>query len=193
MFTIVSQTPRNDALTLRQVAYLTKGLIQSSDFHLASAKATEFFGYGEDSLLESLQVPASLLADIYDSNENHPGGFEYEVTEKVGAFLAEYLAVPENEGSVPWDVVVEYANQEASKFFAKYQALRTISGYSVLPNDLYTDLLNYLESCCETERHNPDDPCHALLSRLDAAGERVLVEIQDTDAHDHVYAIQPKE
>lgn len=59
--------------------------------------------------------------------------------------------------------------------------------------DIYLDVLNYLESCCETERHNPDDPCHALLDRLNTAGERVLVEIQDTDAHDHVYAILTKE
>lgn len=62
-----------------------------------------------------------------------------------------------------------------------------------VPEALYLDVLNYLESCCETERHNPDDPCHDLLSRLDTAGEQQLVEIQDTDAHDHVYAIQPKE
>lgn len=58
--------------------------------------------------------------------------------------------------------------------------------------DVYLDVLNYLESLCETERHNPDDPCHDLLGRLDAAGEQILVEISDTDAHDHVYAIQPK-
>lgn len=41
-----------------------------------------------------------------------------------------------------------------------------------VPEDLYLDVLNYLESCCETERHNPDDPCHALLDRLNTAGEQ---------------------
>ncbi len=46
-----------------------------------------------------------------------------------------------------------------------------------VPEALYLDVLNYLESCCETERHNPDDPCHELLQKLDAAGDTELVDV----------------
>jgi hypothetical protein len=59
-----------------------------------------------------------------------------------------------------------------------------------VPEALYLDVLNYLESCCETERHNPDDPCHELLSELDAAGNFRLVEVSETDKHDHLYVIE---
>lgn len=193
MFTIVSQTPRFDLLAARQLSYLTKGLIKSPQFDEAYNNATEHFGYGEDSMLECLQIPAALLADIYDSNDNHPGVFEYEVTEKVGAFLAEYLAVPENTGSVPWDVVVEYAGMKAAEFFAKYQPPPRRGAYALVPSELYVDLLNYLESCAETERHNPGDPCHDLLSRLKTAGTLELVDVTLDDEEQARYIIQSKE
>ena len=41
-----------------------------------------------------------------------------------------------------------------------------------VPEALYLEVLNYLESLCETERWNHEDPCHELLSRLDTAGEQ---------------------
>jgi len=59
--------------------------------------------------------------------------------------------------------------------------------------DVYLDVLNYLESCAETERHNPDDPCHDLLGRLDAAGEQILVDITLGDEGQALYIIQTKE
>lgn len=62
-----------------------------------------------------------------------------------------------------------------------------------IPEALYIDVLNYLESLCETERWNRDDPCHGLMYRLDDAGNSELVEVSDTDRYDHVYAIQPKQ
>lgn len=44
-------------------------------------------------------------------------------------------------------------------------------------------------------RTNPDheDPCHELMQKLDAAGNSELVEVSDTDRHDHVYIIQNQE
>lgn len=62
-----------------------------------------------------------------------------------------------------------------------------------LPEALYLEVLNYLESLCETERWNHEDPCHELMQKLDAAGNSELVEVSDTDRHDHVYVIQNKE
>lgn len=62
-----------------------------------------------------------------------------------------------------------------------------------IPEHLYLDVLNYLESLCETERWNREDPCHELMQKLDAAGNFEIVEVSDTDRHDHVYAIQPKQ
>ena len=46
-----------------------------------------------------------------------------------------------------------------------------------VPEALYLEVLNYLESCCETERHNSDDPCHELMQKLDAAGDTELVDV----------------
>lgn len=62
-----------------------------------------------------------------------------------------------------------------------------------IPEALYLEVLNYLESLCETERWNREDPCHELMSRLDDAGNSELVEVSDTDRYDHVYAVQSKQ
>lgn len=60
-----------------------------------------------------------------------------------------------------------------------------------IPGGLYLDVLNYLESQCETERRNQDDPCHELMLKLDEAGNFELVDVTlDDEEHDHVYAIQ---
>lgn len=61
-----------------------------------------------------------------------------------------------------------------------------------VPEALYLDVLNYLESCCETERHNPDDPCHELLQKLDAAGNSKLVDVTLDDEEQARYIIQEK-
>jgi len=57
-----------------------------------------------------------------------------------------------------------------------------------VPEKLVVELMNYLECCVETNRHDPDDST-PLLAELTMAVTCEVVEIQDTDAYNHVYAI----
>ena len=57
-----------------------------------------------------------------------------------------------------------------------------------VPEKLVVELMNYLECCVETNRHDPDDSA-SLLAELTMAATCEVVEIQDTDAYNHVYAI----
>ena len=98
----------------RQLAYLVKGFTNSPDFAEAYNKTTETFGYGEDSLLECLHFPSHLLADIYDSHDDHPGVFEYEVTQCIGGLLAAHLAT---YGECEWDTLRVAVNEYAEQFF----------------------------------------------------------------------------
>ena len=106
--------PRFDLIQARQLAYLVKGFTSSPDFSEAYNKTTETFGYGEDSLLECLHFPSHLLADIYDSRDDHPGVFEYEVTQHIGIFLAAHLAI---YGECEWDTLRVAVNEYAEQFF----------------------------------------------------------------------------
>ena len=107
----------NTALAARLAIFISKGFLSSPDFPKASQAAKEQFGYGEDSLLECLLQPAALLATQYDLHSDHPGVFEYEVAEPLGEWIAEYLALPENDGSIEWAVMIEKVNTLADQFF----------------------------------------------------------------------------
>lgn len=57
-----------------------------------------------------------------------------------------------------------------------------------IPEALITDLLNYLACCVETNKYEPDEST-PLLAKLSLAMHCEVVEIEDTDAYSHVYAI----
>lgn len=107
----------NTALAARLAIFVSKGFLSSPAFPKASEAAKEQFGYGEDSLLECLLHPAALLATQYDLHSDHPGVFEYEVAEPLGTWLAEYLALPENDGSIEWEVMTEKVRLLTDGFF----------------------------------------------------------------------------
>lgn len=107
----------NTALAARLALFISKGFMFSPDFTKAAEAAKEQFGYGEDSLFECLLHPAALLVTQYNIHDDHPGVFEYEVAEPLGAWLAEYLAVPENDGSIEWDVLIEKVEALTDRFF----------------------------------------------------------------------------
>ena len=73
--------------------------------------------------------------------------------------------------------------------FVTYQTGAADMKIIPIREELYLEVLNYLESQCETERWNHDAPCHELMLKLDEAGNFEVVEVSDTDEHDHVYAI----
>lgn len=54
----------------------------------------------------------------------------------------------------------------------------------IIPVDekLVVDLMNYLECCVETNRHEPDDST-SLLAELTTAAKCEVVEIQNTDVY----------
>ena len=107
----------NTALAARLAIFIAKGFMSSPNFPQAAHAAKEQFGYGEDSLLESLLHPAALLVTQYNIHDDHPGVFEYEVAEPLGKWIAAYLALPENDGSIEWEVMVEKVNSLADQFF----------------------------------------------------------------------------
>lgn len=115
----------NTALAARLAIFIAKGFLASPNFPQAAHAAKEAFGYGEDSLLENLLHPAALLVTQHDIYEDHPGVFEYEVAEPLGEWLAEYLATPENEGSVGWDVLQERIEELVAEFFNIKNSLTT--------------------------------------------------------------------
>jgi hypothetical protein len=107
----------NTALAARMSIFIAKGFLSSPDFPEASQAAKEQFGYGEDSLLECLLHPATLLAEQYDTHDDHPGVFEYEVAEPLGKWIAAYLALPETDGSIEWAVLIEKIQILTDRFF----------------------------------------------------------------------------
>lgn len=107
----------NTALAARMSIFIAKGFLSSPDFPDASQAAKEQFGYGEDSLLECLLHPATLLAEQYDTHDDHPGVFEYEVAEPLGKWIAAYLALPETDGSIEWAVLIEKIQILTNRFF----------------------------------------------------------------------------
>lgn len=126
MFTSSTTLPRsNTALAARIAIFIAKGFLNHPDFRQAAEAAKGAFGYGEDSLLECLLSPAALLAESHEKFDAHPGVFEYEVAEPLGEWLAEYLTIPENEGSIGWAVVVEKAESLSSAFFNIRESLTT--------------------------------------------------------------------
>lgn len=126
MFTSPTTLPiSNTALAARIAIFIAKGFMSSPNFPQAAHAAKEAFGYGEDSLLENLLHPAALLVTQHDIYEDHPGVFEYEVAEPLGEWLAEYLALPENQGSVGWDVLQERVEELTAAFFNVRNSLTT--------------------------------------------------------------------
>ena len=162
MFTSTSTTLpiSNTVLAARLAIFISKGFLSSPDFPDASQAAKERFGYGEDSLLECLLFPASLLAEQYDTHEDHPGVFEYEVAEPLGKWIAAYLALPETDGSIEWAVLIEKSQILTDRFFnfrntmtpsedAAIESLRK-AGFAVVvwsPSELAGVTPKSLESC----------------------------------------------
>ncbi len=58
-----------------------------------------------------------------------------------------------------------------------------------VPEKLVVELMNYLECCVETNRHDPDDST-PLLKELEEASLWEVVEVSDTIEHDHLYIIK---
>lgn len=147
-------------IAARLAIFISKGFLSSPDFPDASQAAKERFGYGEDSLLECLLFPASLLAEQYNTHEDHPGVFEYEVAEPLGKWIAAYLALPETDGSLEWEVMVEKIQILTDRFFnfrntmtpsedAAIESLRK-AGFAVVvwsPSELAGVSPKSLESC----------------------------------------------
>lgn len=178
--------------------WMVSGIHDSADLF---QEAHDAYGMGADGLMELLVDYATLAASCYERLEGDPR-FSTLVDERERNVETRFLWVIEEFGQA----LAELARVSGPAFDildGNNLLFRRITDWLIpetpvavsnnlvpVPGALYLDVLNYLESCCETERHNPEDPCHRLLSELDEAGNFRLVEVSETDKHDHLYVIE---
>lgn len=85
-------------------SYLTMGFIQ----HPLFRTITDKWGCGELELLSCLNDVTPYLQEKFDSVEEHPGVFLYEVAEPAGAALADWMAVNSDDQSARFPVPSEW-------------------------------------------------------------------------------------